>query len=122
MALDRWVWWSKKKDAPKLPSREDVWAICEDFTKGLADVRWDAQTARLYIDLHGEWSDPAARILYIIKGAHPGEDFKMRWIEVCLSDTSLNIITRMQDPVTEAIADGLAKYFALKWQAKLEIG
>lgn len=122
MGLDRWVWWGKAKNSAKLPSREDVANILTDFLRGVGEVEWNSDSERFICNLHGEWSDPAVHVSFPGRRLRPEEGFRMRWIEVCLSDNCLNIITRQQDPVTEAIADGLAKYFALYWKAKLEIG
>lgn len=117
MAQDRFVRW--KKDGPR-PSREQVKLVCEDYFRGIGTVEWDETGGRFMIEIIGRISHPMNRISVIYKRPEPEPGFEGRWMEVCLSKTSLDVITREQDAITSAIAMGLAKVFVDFWKGELE--
>jgi len=110
MARDHFVYWDKER-----PTAEQVLFVCEDFMGAMGDV--EQQEDRIFINLLGNYSSPIARI-------HPdlavGARSDNRWIEVITDDDGLDVLTRMQDELTNVIALGLAQVFARVWKGRLE--
>lgn len=118
MALDRFVYWESER-----PTQEEVGQVCEDYVKGLGAVEWNDPQSRFYIHLTGAYSCPQDRA----KGGRfarpaPEPGFEGRYIEVWIGEDCLDIMTRHQDDVTNAIAEGLAKFFARFWKGRLVHG
>lgn len=103
MALDRFITNCDCRSKPK-----DVKIVLEDYFMGIAtDVSF--LDDRFYVSLPGKPTHPLGRILSSI----PDEPQPTRWIEVCLKP-DLDVITRQQDEITCAIAEGLARLLA-RW-------
>lgn len=118
MPCDRFVWWDGKKQ--KRPTRTNVGIVCEDYLKGLGTVTWSNEGRRFMCLLHGPISHPLNRIKGAFAVPEPGEGFDQRYIEVIPSGNCIDVLTRQQDEITNAIADGLSKIFARFWQGRLE--
>lgn len=107
-------------EAGRKPNRGEIRRVCEDFFGGtLDDLRWSQD--RFYIQLWGEASDPLRRI----KDARPRPPYEPRDIEVwpspdsmCDSDC-LYVMTRRADPLTNALADELARIFVRHWGGRI---
>lgn len=117
MAYDRFVNWTDKR-----PTRKEVQHVLEDyFAEAATKIAWSKD--RFFIDLVGTHTNPLRRM----KDAHesarldPEPGHEGRLIEVWLSKTSLDVMTRHGDEFTNRVADGLAKLFARFWQAELEM-
>jgi len=103
MALDRFVYWKKKKR----PSRKKVKTLVEDFFKGLS-LEITEQDNSLYILLPGKPHSPWARLLPSI-----GKEIqKERWIEVYIDTHYVDVITRLGDHITNVLAEGLTQLLA----------
>jgi hypothetical protein len=128
MACDRFVNW--KKDKPR-PTREEVELVIRDYFGSVAtEVRWDHD--RFFITLVGQQTHPLERVdpnhpviaglNHYRKLAEKGEADVGRWIEVWLGQDSLDVITRMADPLTNACAGDLVWYFSRHWDSEREEG
>lgn len=132
MAQDRFVNWKSKG-----PTRKETRQVLEDFfSEAATKIEW--RKDRFFVHLVGTHSNPTKRT----KGLsdypqQPGSPLRPgfrpvimeintpsegRHIEVWLSRTSLDIITRHGDEFTNSLAEGLAKLFARLWQGELEMG
>ena len=108
MANDRFVYFSSPP-----PTREHVqWAL-EDYVRGIGKVEWNS---RFFVTLPGLPSNPAERLSDVLDARY--EVQSERWFEVCLGNDNLDVITRMQDAVTSAIADGFASFAARFWKGR----
>lgn len=124
MSTDRVIRWRKNKK----PTKEQIGMVCEDYVSRIGTVRWDEARGRYYISLPGPCSHPLRRMPGIGAVGHvydpppPGSDEPpfIRWIEVYIPEKEdyLNIMTRHQDPITNAIAERLAEIFAGFWNGK----
>jgi len=115
MALDRFVWWKTKRR----PTRDEIGTVLRGFFKGFgARVTWNQD--RYFIKLPGEITHPLNRIKGAYKQHGPEKGFEDRWIEVWPSKDGkcLDVMTRMQDEVTNALAEGLAQLFARFWEGR----
>lgn len=113
MACDRFVYWNERK-----PTKEEIQLVLEDFFGPVAKVEWHEDQNRFYATIVGEKSPPFRRI----KDAHPFVDTEVseRWIEVYVDDDNIDVMTRMQDELTNVLAAGVAKMFARYWEGRLE--
>lgn len=112
MARDRVVRWQEE-----VPKQDDLEAMLEKFFSGLAtSVKWDRD--RFFVMLHGAQSF-CFRNARIFESDSPTRE---RWIEVWPSDDDVccYVMTRMQDEVTNVLADGFAGLIARTWQGKLD--
>lgn len=118
MACDRFVYFAT------VPSREDIGKISEDFLGAfLVSSEW--ASSRWTFLLVGHKSFPFRRIDGIspaLQRAHEEEAQEERWIEVFIGDDNIDVITRRQDPAVNALAEGLAKCIARRWDGRLEMG
>ena len=111
MALDRFVYWVDRRP-------EDVRKLAEDFFGGGA-VHYEDDGSRLYVTLHGAPSNPFER-------SEPGVGLLNRqqierWIEVYYADPKyVDVITRMADSYTNALAEGFAALLAHYYGARRE--
>ncbi len=110
MSLDRFVYWKDRK-----PTKSEIRVLCEDFVGQAGTVSWSAECGRFIVDLPGECSDPCRRVL----GRQLFSPGEKRWIEVFIHDDAIDIITRMQDPFTNALAERLAQEFAGFWGGRM---
>lgn len=126
MACDRFIDWKKNE---KRPSREEIEVVIQDYFGPVAtEVRWKDE--RFYITLLGKQSHPfehvdpdhpvARTTLHYRKLAEEGKASAERWIEVWMGPDSMDVITRMADPFTNACAKDLAWHIAGQWNGDLE--
>jgi hypothetical protein len=115
MSRDRFVRWNQGK----YPTVDKIKIVCEDYFKGLGTVEWRGD--RFFVLVHGTLTYALNRI-GAYKQPDPEPGFDERWIEVWQKEDNLclDVITRQQDEVTNALADGLAKLFARFWRGCLE--
>lgn len=109
MALDRFVYWKKRK-----PTKKEVRAVLTNFLGGVGSIRWNKD--RFFITLPGE--QRAALKGFVRNAGATLND--ARWIEVWFDSQSLDIMTRQADEFTSALASELAKIFARFWEGKLD--
>lgn len=100
MAYDRFVYWQTTK-----PSRDEIVQALRDFLGELGKVE---VTDRVYVDLPGKPSNAF--------NASCRDD--QRWFEVYITDESIDVITRQQDRITNAIATEFAELCAQYWQGQ----
>jgi hypothetical protein len=112
MALDRFV----RFHNVARPSREEVGKVLEDYLGGSAiSVEWDKQGKRFIAQLHGVGSNPFKRL--VEKTSPEAEE---RWLEVSLGSDNIDVITRRQDELTNAVAHGFAALVARFWSGTYE--
>lgn len=109
MAQDRFIRF--KDDAY---SADDLRIFVEDFCGKTAHLYWTSQTLMIHLD--GKGSDPFARLVNR-QSSYRDE----RWIEIRWEPRKLNIITREQDPFTNAIANTMAKMLTRYKDGKLDM-
>lgn len=115
MAYDRIIQFSKA------PAREEVRLVIEDFLSDAAsEIQWDRD--RFFVTLIGKNTHPLKRIpeAHWTARAEPEPGHEGRHLEVWVTDTCVDVITRSQDEYTHAVAEGLAKVLARFWQGKRE--
>lgn len=112
MALDRFIYFKKGKT----PSLETIRDTLEDYLGGALE-KLDVQD-RIFATLRGKPSFPLKRIPEMAKYAEASEQHEERWFEVCRTDTSIDVITRMTDEYTNVVADGFAALVARFWKGK----
>lgn len=120
MATDRTVSWSLF--ARRKPTLRDVRRVCEDYVRGTGARVW-FEGDRFYIVLPGTTTHPLRRVAAPPPYEEPERE---RWIEVWKGvipgegRTIVDVMTRCQDEVTNAVARGLAEVFARYWCSKVE--
>ena len=104
-----------------VPARDDVCKLLEDYVGAGGTVRWVGEQNRFYVDLLDGYSDPLQRLdtyfamLYEdLSKEHDGSP-RPRWIEVWFGDDCIDVMTRMADDFTMAIAKGIAAKIARFW-------
>ena len=123
MSTDRTIRCTGKK-----PSRGEVKKLLHDFFNGAHDgIKWDRD--RFFVRLPGKARDALAGVDATVgmrescrEGAGavlPSE----RWIEVWVNpvDGSFDVITRMADDYTCALADGITAIIARYWGCAIEV-
>ena len=101
----------------ELPSRYHVLMVLEDLLRGMATFKNDRDDNRIYVYLPGSPSWPFDRMgpscdnerAYHRSLAKSEEGPRPRWIEVVFTTRRIDILTRHQDPITNAIAREIAK-------------
>lgn len=118
MARDRFIWF----EPGKVPSPNDLDFATRDFLDALVfSGSWNPDAKRHYFILMGEPSHFARRLPYLPQKS--GDYFaEVRGFEVYISDDSVDVITRMADDATNALADELARIIARTWNGRLEMG
>lgn len=112
MALDRFVQFPPRK----YPKKAEVEQVIKNFLGGVGTVEWKKD--RFFISLPGT----PTYTYKDIKGAPQREEIQPeRWIEVCIGNP-MDIITRMADEFTNALAARLAKAFARYWEGTVDDG
>lgn len=118
MSYDRFVRWQ----SDSRPSREEVGQLLEDFlgSPEVGRVHWNEAAQRYVVDLFGPSSHPLRR-------TH-GDEWQVgrlkpveRQIEVVVYENGeLDVLTRLQDEYTSALADRLATIFARGWNGVVD--
>jgi len=119
MACDRFIYFDKGK----VPPRKEVGQVLEDY---LGDVlvknRWHSN--RWIARIVGNKSWPLRRTEYGKSGpaakSYEEEAREQRWIEVVFGEDNIDVLTRRQDELVNAIAAGFAKLVARWWSGQLE--
>ncbi len=109
MSSDRFVYWSERK-----PDQVQFNTFLEDFFGGAAQWVWTGP-GRATIHLPGKSSHPFARL---VDHSMPKPAHAERWIEVVLTDESVDILTRTQDEYTCVLADGMAVAVERFWRGE----
>lgn len=118
MSLDRVIRWKSRK-----PSKSEILCVLEDYSKGLA-IKLDWEGGRWNILLPGTYSHPMRRMTGITEARKTSieettKDKRERWLEIFPHKDCLYVMTRDADPITNAIAQGLAEFFALFFKGSL---
>ena len=117
MSQDRIIIWKKKR-----PSKRDIGIIASDYFGEIAEVRWEDD--RYFCKVVGMTSYPLKNIPAAIEmfpvGQVGGVPIGERSIEIWLNKSYMYIITRLQDEITNAMAEGLATVFTRFYQAERE--
>lgn len=113
MSQDRFV---KLRDTP--PTVAELQWLLEDFFAGAAEsIHWGGD--RFFVNLGGQCSDPLRRLG---RDRYAPEPF-LRWLEVWCSredPKTISVITRHGDEYVSALADGIARLLALRWNGTEE--
>jgi len=113
MALDRFVNFDKRR-----PTKEETGLVLRDFFgPDAGTVEWKGD--RFFVTLPGKSSFPFASLPDALRDPFAGGD-RERWIEVYVTKSQFDVITRQHDEYTNVIAEGLAQMFARYWDGKLE--
>jgi hypothetical protein len=102
MALDRIVRWDNVKD---LPSKGNMRQFISNFFNSAAKVEW--RIDRFYVTLPGSTSHPMEGMSQSSLVLCYPEFRSERWIEVCLMESCVYVITRQMDPYTNGLAQRL---------------
>jgi len=98
---------------PVLPEKSLLESVIQSFFGEAGEVEWSED--RWIVSLPGEPSWPYAALLPEV-----GKDYgPERWLEVFYGNP-INVITRLADPYTNALAKGLAECITLYWESTLE--
>lgn len=111
MALDRIIRFDKPNHPP---IRMELTTLLADYFQGIGTVKWDKD--RFFVSLPGKPCHALGRLAVIPRMPPPEE----RWIEVWKNRTSVDVITRGADDITNALAEGLAEIIARFWQGERE--
>jgi len=115
MSFDRFISFKDRR-----PTRQQLQLVLEDYLSGAGTATWKED--RFMVDLVGTTSHPLKRI----PEAHPFSNrpvepgFEGRWFEVVMGSKDIDVLTRQQDELTMAIADGFARLCARFWHGALE--
>ena len=119
MALDRFVYWGKKK-----PSAKELRGVLEDYLGGVGKIEdLRAKKGRLTwwtVTLPGRPTVPFQRVKGFEKYGAVMKDLKERWFEVCLDEKYVDVITRHGDEFTGVVAQGFADLLVRFYEARLE--
>ncbi len=113
MALDRFVYWTKNK----APTSDAIGKVLEDYIGDGGKVHWKA--GRWFVDLPGTCSAALRRVADVVPMfAADGE----RWFEVWPdpSGECVDVMTRMHDEYTNALAKGFVDVIKRFWNGKDE--
>jgi hypothetical protein len=120
MANDTFIYFEKGRK----PSKKDIQKTLEDYMEGIAtEIRWEKD--RFFVRLPGTCRHPLQRVLPLDM-AHVwrqfAEDPRERWIEVWINKKTgtIDVMTRMSDRITNAIAQGYAQVIAKWWSGRIE--
>ena len=119
MAQDRFIYWQEQ-----VPSAEQVGSALADYLGEFATkvtLEHDRWTAALV----GMQSNPHRRVGPEVDGFNIGvvwDGSIERWLEVFVAENNIDVITRMADPATCALADGFTALAARIWQGRIESG
>lgn len=102
MARDRFIRWT---DDRQIPSLDQIAGEVRAYLGDLASREFHESNRTT-------WTLPGSFIRYKEKNE--------RWIEVVLTKTSVDVVTRHQDGPTNDIADGLARLIARRWGGDID--
>jgi len=109
MALDRFVYWKGE-----LPTKEQLEKTVFDYAKGI-----NPNEAPLW--LRDRWIIPLLGApSYVSNKARADAWTDERWIEIWPDDHCVDVITRLADDITNAIAEGLAKLLTRMFDGRYE--
>lgn len=116
MATDRFILWEKSK-----PSPMDVANLLSRYFGTVATdydhKRHESENGYTWtITLRGAGCHPLSLFNPRLKDVINEE----RWIEIWLTDDYMDVMTRQQDPLVNAIAEGFAALIAGYYEAKRE--
>ena len=109
MARDRFIYWQRERR----PTVKEAASVAANFFGESIATEVVADGQRITISIRGGSTDP-----YRGLGAKSMPIRPDRWIEVFLADDNLDVITREQDQLTNALADGLAMAYATFWHGR----
>jgi hypothetical protein len=112
MALDRFITWQDEK-----PTDEQLLFVLEDFLGGVGEITNDPTKEGhpwWTIKLPGTPTHPLRRA-FNIEGPMLHEE---RWFEVYVADDHIDVMTRLGDAFTNALADKFAEVVCRAWRAK----
>ncbi len=113
MSLDRFI-----KFDGDYPTRDEIESVLRNFFGTAGEVKWSGD--RFFVTLPGKTTFPYAGIEpFAGKVDVEHRTGRERWIEICPGNP-MDVITRRQDPFTNALAEGLAKTFARFWEGKID--
>lgn len=112
MALDRFVHFKDRK-----PTEKQVELVVRNYFGDCGTVEWSHD--RWIISLPGT---PTWTFEGIEKDSRASTRNDERWIEVHHGDDSVDVVTRHQDDLTNALAAGLANAFARYWNGEVDDG
>jgi len=105
MARDRFVYWPEGKKV----LTPELLAFVSAYGRGIFEEEmYDAAKKRIFVTLPGKTSH------------RPGLEPGRRYFEICVNAHCIDVITRMTDDITNAIADGLAWAAKSKWNGRLD--
>jgi len=102
MAADRVVDWSENRS--RMPNGDQLLMLLEDYLGGSGKIAWE-MNGFLSCTLIGAGSNAQRRWPGFNRMEYP----EVRWFEVWPAEDSIDVITRVQDDFTRAVADGLVK-------------
>lgn len=111
MSLDRFIYWREKK-----PTSVEIANFLTNYMgSAQKDFKYDYTLGQhcWTVGVPGVGCNPLCRLAGT-EDASQGE----RWFEVYLTDDSLDVLTRMQDQFTNAIAEGFAEMIARWYEAE----
>jgi hypothetical protein len=111
MARDRFVWFDAPAPTATAPAADDLGDYLRLYVSDGGTVEWSRD--RWMVTLPGTPRDLAGRL-------GPEDMPECRWFEVWRSDESVDVITRMADAFTNAVADGFAARVAERWRGRRE--
>ncbi len=112
MASDRFIYWNK---ALPIPSKEDIEKILKGFFGDAATVDWDKD--RFFVTLNSKPSFPFTGLGGWDRTPELPEE---RWIEVCIHNDCIDVLTRQADHFTGILAEGLTAIITQFYQAQRE--
>jgi hypothetical protein len=111
MACDRFIYWNDDQR----PTKDEIGKILEDYFGAFAtEIRWNQD--RFVVSLVGDGTSMFNRV----SGAYRVPNGS-RWIEVWMEKGSLDVITRLADNATSALADELARRLARFYCGRLDM-
>lgn len=108
MAQDQFIYWREYT-----PVFHEIASALVDYVgDDIGGVEWQKDGNRWFVTFKGGSSSPSENLGY--------PDVTMReerWFEVYLGDDHIDVITRDQSPLIQAIADGFVKWALRFWKA-----
>jgi len=114
-------WFVRFKGEAVPPTKEEIGSLlCNYFDAAASEIRWERD--RYYVTLHGSCSFPFAELAPDVADPYKSEKPRERWIEVWLDrkDGTVDVITRMMDNYTNALASDVAGTIARFWHGELD--
>lgn len=118
MAADWFIYFDG--DDAKAPTKDEIGSLLRNFFgEAATEIKWDRD--RWYVILHGHCTFPFAEVAPDVPNPFgDGDEKRERWIEVWLDkkDGTVDVMTRMQDRYTNALAAELAEMIARFWHGR----